>query len=74
MEIDDVDRLASRDCCPEVIEDFTEGDVLQEDGFILKTKQPRLFHLGEHELLPNALCGTDGRLTIKLEGPVLLLS
>ena len=33
MESDGVDRLASRACCPKVVEDITEVDVLEEGGF-----------------------------------------
>ena len=73
MEADDVDCLSSCGCCPDAIEDITEGDVLEEGGFVFKTNHPRLFHLGEHEFLPGSLGGTNGRLVIDLVGPVLLL-
>ena len=73
LEANDVDCLASRACSPEVIEDITEVDVLEEGGFVFKTNHPRLFHSGEHKFLPEALSGTDGRFSIDLAGPVLLL-
>ena len=74
MKADDGNFLAYCACCPEVIEDVTEGDVLEEGGFVFKTNHPRLFNSGEHEFLPDALGGTDGRLAIELAGPVLLLA
>ena len=66
LESNDVDQLASRACCPEVIEDITEGDVLEEGGFVFKTNHPCFFHAGENECLPEALGGLDGRLAIEL--------
>ena len=64
LESDDVNCLASRACCPKVIEDITESDVLEEDGFVFNMNHPRLFHSGEHKFLPDAIGGSDGRLEI----------
>ena len=74
LESDDVDCLASRGCCPKVVEDITEGDVFEEGGFVFKTNHPGFFHAGENEFLPDALGGLDGHLAIKLAGPVILLA
>ena len=73
MDSNDLDCLASRACFPEVVEDITEGDVLEEGGFVFKANHPRFFHAGENEFLPGALGVLDGRLVIKLAGPVLFL-
>ena len=69
MESDYIYCLASCACCPKVVEDIAEGNVLEEGGFIFQTNNPRFFHVGEDEFLPHALGGLDGRLTIKLAGP-----
>ena len=74
MESYDVNRLASRACFPEVVGDITEGDVLEEDGFVFKANHPRFFHAGENEFLPNAISGSDGLLSINLAVPVLFLA
>ena len=47
---------------------------MHEEGvLVFKTNHPRLFHSGEHKFLPDVLNGLDGRLTIELAGPVLLM-
>ena len=48
--------------------------MLEEGGFVFKENHPRFFHMGENEFLPDALGGSDGRLSIKLAGPVLFLA
>ena len=57
-----------------MIEDITEVDVLEEGGFVFKTNNTRLFHLGEHDFLTDTFVGLDGRLAIDIVGPVLLLA
>ena len=68
MKSDGVDRLASRACCPKVVEDITEVDVLEEGGFFLKANHARFFHAGENEFVPDTLGGSDGCLANKSFG------
>ena len=66
LEANAVDCFSSRACCPEVIKDITEGDVLEEGGFVFNMNHPHLFHLGDHEFLLDTIEGSDGPLEIKL--------
>ena len=56
-----------------MIKDITEGDVLEEGGFVFKTNRPHLFRAGENEFFPKTLGGLDGHLVIELAVPVLSL-
>ena len=68
MDSNYVNCLASRACCPEVVKDIADSNMIEEGGFVFKANHLRFFHAGEDEFLPPALSGLDGRLTIKLAG------
>ena len=48
--------------------------MLEEGGIVFNTNHSSLFHSGEHEFLPDAIDGLDGRLEIELAGTILILA